>query len=301
MNEPQKADGEKESAEMQWPSVLRIGSIEDFQQSLAVAQLAFQLWQESKTSNVKLIEKASPKDFLGHAWELIEGAYACVVRPQSNKEYLAFEGGSDEAMEKVVDRILQEPVPFKKLFDPKRDKGAVGIIELHDVVTGKPIEVEWKVYRGKGGERAFYNLFLAYWRGIREERKKEFSLNPERYDKQRIEADLADVRSQIKTREDVLAGASADERKQLKKELQVLGEKRMELERRKYHVDLVNNDNAWKQGGQKVLDSWKTNGVPPNTFLALSRCRKARDNRAANLTKKPKRKRRLRTVKSWKH
>ena len=77
--EPQKRDGEKESAGVEWPSVLRIGSSEDFQQSLAVARLAVKLWQESKTSNVKSIEKASPKDFLADAWELIEGAYACVA------------------------------------------------------------------------------------------------------------------------------------------------------------------------------------------------------------------------------
>ena len=206
--------------------------------------------------------------------------------PQSNKEYLAFEGGSDEKMEKVVDRILQEPVPFKKLCDPERNKGAVETIEFHDVVAGKPIEVDWMVYTTK---KAFNDLFLAYWRGIRELRKKEFSLDRERYDKRRIEADLADVRSQIKTREDALHGANADERK-LKRELEVLGVKRMELEERKDEVELVNDDDAWKKRGQSVLDSWKENGVPPNTLLALARCRKARDNRAANLKKKPKRK-----------
>jgi len=283
---------------VQWPSVLRIGSSEDFQQSLAVAQLAFQLWQESETSNVKLIEKASPKGLSGGCVGVDWGRYACVVRPQSNKEYLAFEGGTDEAMEKVVDRILQEPVPFKKLCDPERNKGAVEIIELQDAVTRKPIEAEWMVYHTK---KAFDDLFWAYWGGIREERKKKFSLNPERYDKRRIDAELADVRSQIKMREDALAGASADEREELKKALEVFGVKRMELEQRMYHADLVNDDDAWKQRGQKVLDSWKKNGLLSNTFLALSRCRKARDNRAANLKKKPKRKRRLSAVKSRKH
>jgi hypothetical protein len=47
----------------------------------------------------------------------------------------------------------------------------------------------------------------------------------------------------------------------------------------------------WKEHGQSVLASWKTNGFPRNDFLALARFRRERDNRAANLPqKKPKRK-----------
>jgi hypothetical protein len=154
--EPQKADGEKESAEVEWPSVLRIGSGEEFQQSLAVAQLAFRLWQESKTSNVKLISKASPKDFLADAWELIEGAYTCVVRPQSNKEYLAEHHGSDKAMEDIVGRILiASYVPFQDLCDPEyKNRGETKTIH----------GVKWIVYRSELG---FDKLFWAYWEDCR--------------------------------------------------------------------------------------------------------------------------------------
>ena len=135
--EPQKRDGEKESAGAEWPSVLRIGSREDFQQSLGVAQLAFQFWQQRKT------EENSPKDFLADAWELIESAYAC-------------HHGSDKAMEKVIGRILIEShVPFQDLCDPdNKEKDETKTIH----------GVKWIVYRSELG---FDKLFWAYWEDCR--------------------------------------------------------------------------------------------------------------------------------------
>jgi hypothetical protein len=53
----------------------------------------------------------------------------------------------------------------------------------------------------------------------------------------------------------------------------------------------------WKERGQSVLVSWKRDGVPPAHFLALADFRRERENRAANLRKKPKRKRRRRMAK----
>jgi hypothetical protein len=185
---------------------------------------------------------------------------------EGNQNDLTTPAGSHEAAENVVGRILQKSlIPFKKLCNPEH-KGDSKPIELFDAETGKTIEVKWKVCCS---ERAFDNLFLAYWRGIREQWKKEFSLDRERYDKLRIEAELADVCSQIRSRENALHGPGRDERK-LKNELRDLGEKRMDLEQRKSLVDRVNDDKAWEKYGQSVLASWKRDGVPPNTFLALA-------------------------------
>jgi hypothetical protein len=101
---------------------------------------------------------------LAEAWELIQSASAHVSRPQTNAEYLVTEAGSDGAAENVVGSTLSASrVPFEKLCDPERNKGDTEIIKLSDVETGKTIEVEWRVYRGKGGERAFDNLFWDYW------------------------------------------------------------------------------------------------------------------------------------------
>jgi len=72
------AHGQSEPKETPWPSVPKIPG-DEFQQSFAVAQLALKLWQASKTSNVKLIEKSDPKDFLADAWELLESAREHVI------------------------------------------------------------------------------------------------------------------------------------------------------------------------------------------------------------------------------
>jgi hypothetical protein len=236
--ELQKADGEKESA---WPRELRIGSGEEFRQSFAVAHLAVKLcelkkaeiqkqWEaedkryshdsntavtdhekkqmnEGRQKQMELrMRTLAPEGFLDEAWKLIQRARKRVLRPQT---------GSDEAIEEVVEHRLQPNVPFKKLCDPERDKGAVEIIKLHNDVTGKPIEVEWRVYTiGK----ALDKLFWAYWR---------------------------------------------------------------------FKSTLTDN-NKWKEYGEALLASWKKNGLPPNTFLALAKFRREHDKRALNLKKKPK-------------
>ena len=151
--ELQKADGEKES---EWPSELKIGSGEEFQQSLAVAHLAVRLCELERTNpTVKREDKLKllPEKFLDDAWKLIEGARACVSRPQTNKEYLAAHCGSDEAMEEVVGRTLQASrIPFHNVCDPDyKNKEHTKIIH----------RLKWIVYRS---ERGFDDLFWAYWR-----------------------------------------------------------------------------------------------------------------------------------------
>jgi len=61
-------------------------------------------------------------------------------------------------------------------------------------------------------------------------------------------------------------------------------------EERALLATLARDEEKWKKRGQSVLESWKKDGVPPNTFLALAKFRKKRNNRAANLKKKPERK-----------
>ena len=58
-------------------------------------------------------------------------------------------------------------------------------------------------------------------------------------------------------------------------------------------TSIINDEGERKEYGRKMLASWKKDGVPPNDFLALARFRREQHNkRAANLKKKPKRKRR---------
>jgi hypothetical protein len=53
-----------------------------------------------------------------------------------------------------------------------------------------------------------------------------------------------------------------------------------------------------KKYGQSLLASWKRCGVPATAFSALAECRRERDNRAGNLKKKPKSRRRQLTAKA---
>jgi hypothetical protein len=253
------ADGQSEPKETPWPSVPKISG-DEFHQSFAVAQLALKLWQASKTSNMKSIEKAVPKDFLADAWELIKSASEQVLRPQTVAEYLVAHGGSHEAAETALARILSAPsVPFERLCNPERHKGDTESIKLLDAETGKTIEVEWKVYRGEGGERAFDNLFWNYWRDVGEKWK-------------RGDQEIGTVQK-----------------------LDTQGKPRRvncypEFERTEL-AKLARNTDAWKERGRSLLDSWKENGVPPPDFLALAKFRRERDNRAKNLKETPKRKR----------
>jgi hypothetical protein len=57
-------------------------------------------------------------------------------------------------------------------------------------------------------------------------------------------------------------------------------------------TSVIKNEVKRKEYGEAVLASWKRDGVPANTFLALVEFRKEHNHRAANLPKKPKRKRR---------
>ena len=185
MDHPASADNQNESTEK--PKIAKL----EFQQSFAVAQLAVKLCTLKKAESKAPLERESltPGNFLAAAWELIQSARKHVSRPQTDAEYLAAHGGSDEATENVLVRSQSKShIPFQKLCDPKyRNKGVS--VTIHGVT--------WKVFRS---ERAFDNLFWSYW----------------------------DATSIIKD----------------------------EGERKDY--------------GQKVLDSWKRDGVPPNTFLALA-------------------------------
>ena len=106
----ESADSQNESTESPWPRVPRITS-EEFQQSVAVAQLAVKLCElERANPTVKQDDKPNlrPEKFLDDSWKLIEKAREHVLRSESCEEYLARHAGSLEAGEAVVRRIVQD-------------------------------------------------------------------------------------------------------------------------------------------------------------------------------------------------
>ncbi len=320
---PTSEDGQNESTGEQWPRKLKI-KLDEFQQSYPVAQLAVKLcdlqkrelqnkWEvedkkyahdiqtavtESEKKRVNdernkqmgsRIATLAPEGFLVTAWQLIEKASEHVLRAQTDAEYLRQHDGSHEAGEKVVERKLQgSRIPFKKLCNRERREGDSEPIKLFDAESGRNIEVDWKVYTT---QKAFDNLFWAYWDDIGEVWKKEFSSNPKRYDIRRIETELADIRRQIGEQERAWQNVDAGARKQIGKQLADVRATERDLEQRKSLVKLVSDASDWKERGKQKLDEWKREGVPPNDFLALARFRRQRDKRAANLKTKPKRKR----------
>ena len=163
---PASGDGHNKSTETEWPCALKHAG-EEFQQSYAVAQLAVKLCELKKASSKTAAEKENlePDKFLAEAWDLIEKARERVLRSETNAEYLLRHGGSYEADENVVGRILSESrIPFEKLCDAKRSEGDSDQIRIETFSPeGKEetICVHWKVYTT---EKAFDNLFWAYWR-----------------------------------------------------------------------------------------------------------------------------------------
>jgi hypothetical protein len=127
----------------------KIGKGEECHLSVAVAQLAVKLCELKKANSNAPPEKENldPKNFLADAWELIEAAREHVSPPV---------GMSQEEAEQSLNKKLL--VPFKKLCDPKRNKGD------SETLCGE----HWKVYTTK---RAFDDLFLAYWHDIGEKWK----------------------------------------------------------------------------------------------------------------------------------
>ena len=158
----ESADKPNGSADTVSPTVLKIDNGEEFRQSLAVAELAVRLCQlkiaNPKTAPIQK-ENLDPKEFLEQAWKLIQGARQQVLRPQTDAEYLAERGGSHEAAENVVARILSASrVPFTKLCDSERNRGDTETI--HRGI--------WKVFTT---DRGFEDLFYAYWHNIGEKWK----------------------------------------------------------------------------------------------------------------------------------
>ena len=157
---PSSGDNQNETR-TEGPRVLKVASTDEFQQSVAVAQLAIKLCKleiaKRQTSLQK--ENLDSAKFLDQAWELIESARDHVLRSQTDTEYLVSHCGTPEAGENVVARILSASrVPFKKLCNKKE---TYTTIKLHDAETRKVIEVEWRVYKSEAG---FNKLFWAYWR-----------------------------------------------------------------------------------------------------------------------------------------
>ena len=243
-------DNQSESTEKPWPRVLSIAG-EEFQQSFAVARLAVELWKASKTSNVKLIEKASPKDFLADAWELIQKARTHVKRPATAVEYMAQGDGSHEELAVALGQLSEPNVAFAELCDPDRKGGGTETtIEVLDAGSGKRIEVKWKVYRSLLG---FEKLFWRWWCDVGEKWK--------RGDPEIGTVQVLDLKGKPR-REDHYKPA---ERKRL--------------------AARASNTAGWKRRGERLLRSWKEHGVPRAAFLALARFRRAHDKRAVNLTK----------------
>jgi hypothetical protein len=251
------------SANNQSDHKLKIADGEVFQQSVAVARLAVELWKASKTSNVKLIEKASPKDFLADAWELIESARGISMRPATPVEYMAQGDGSWEELAQALSHVAEPNVSFELLCDPERKGGATEPIEVFDAESGKRIEVEWKVYRSP---QAFDNLFRRYWCDIGEKWKR------------------GDPKIGTMPELDIAGKPLLDKNGK---------PRRINYEPQRYRIilkALVGVPHAWKDYGKDVLKRWKQNGVPLGDFLALAEFRRSQDKRAANL-KRPKKRR----------
>jgi hypothetical protein len=192
-------------------------------------------------------ENLDPANFVGQAWKLIEKTREQVLRPQSNAEYLVEHGGSHEAGETVVERILSaDRVAFKKLCNKEETYTE---IPLNDAGTGRTIEVAWKVYTT---EKAFDNLFWRYWNDLGEKWK-----DPKQAEEQgKLKFDGYSVQMY-----------SEEEQERLAK--------------------LARDADAWKWRGKQKLGEWKHAGIPPVGFLALERFRREHDKRALNLKKKP--------------
>jgi hypothetical protein len=117
---PASADKKGESTKT-WPRVPRIEG-DEFQQSVAVAQLAVQLCEMEKVALGALM--LDPDKYLGKAWELIKKAREHVLRPQTDIEYLIEQGSPREALAEVIGRHDRERmIPFASLCDPNRNKG----------------------------------------------------------------------------------------------------------------------------------------------------------------------------------
>jgi hypothetical protein len=165
------ANSQNESTKTLWPRVPKSAG-DEFQQSVAVAQLAVQLCEIKMAKSKMPLEKENldPKKFLEEAWNLIASAREHVLRPQTDIEYLIEQGSPREALAEVFWRRDRERmIPFASLCDPDRNKGDTETIEVLDAETGRTIQVNWKVYCS---ERGFENLFGAYWRNIGEKWKE---------------------------------------------------------------------------------------------------------------------------------
>jgi hypothetical protein len=185
---------------------------EEFEQSLEVAQLAVKLYELGKDNPIYKANKTKlgPEQFVVDTWKLIEKARDQVT--------ISLKTGwsHEEAQAWVGEQLEASRVPFERLCNPERNKGDTESIKLPDVETGETIGVEWKMYRGEGGERAFDELFWAYW--------------------------------------------------------------------------CATSIPAWhwwavRMYGEKLLASWKRDGVPPEDFLALARFRREQNDRSLNLQK----------------
>ena len=159
------ANSQTESTEAPWPRVLKIAG-EEFQQSVAVAQLAVRLC-ELEHARSKIVKQ--PDEYLLEAWELIQKARAHVMRPATPLEYMAGGDGSHEELAVALGQLSEPNVAFAELCDPDRKGGGTETIEVLDAKTGKRIKVKWKVYRSLLG---FEKLFGAYWLSKGEEWKE---------------------------------------------------------------------------------------------------------------------------------
>jgi hypothetical protein len=248
-------NNESEPSKASWPSVLQIDG-DEFQQSVAVAQLAVKLCElkMAKVTAPLEKEKLDPKDFLAEAWKLVESAHEHVLRPQTDLEYLVDAQDDKQRLAEIFERKRRESlIPFQKLCDPKRNQGD------SETIHG----VDWKVYRSEPG---FNNLFWDYWREVGEKCKS----------RDREIGTVEELDTSGKARK--VDYYSPAERQELAK--------------------LARDEDAWRKRGESMLASWKSNGVPTVDLFALAKFRRKRDNRAANLKKKPKRKRRRRMAKA---
>ena len=156
---PGSADGENEGEALRRSGVPELGQ-EEFAQSLAVAQLAVKLCELAIGNPINQSNKAelTAEKFVADARALIKKAREHVSVPLPGMGW-----SGDEAQDFVAGVLAESRVTFVRLCDCGRNKGDRELIVLRDAVTGETIEVDWLMYRGAGGERAFDTMFRSYW------------------------------------------------------------------------------------------------------------------------------------------
>lgn len=256
---PTTGDGENESRETQWPSVPKIASADEFRQCLAVARLAVKLCELQKRE-------------LQNKWEAEDKKYAHDIQTavtESEKKRV------NEERNKQMDLRIATLDPEGFL------SRAWQLIESAGEHVSRPqTNAEYLEEKG-GSDKAAEAVVRRIMKASRISFNRLCNPKPNQVNSKSIEIHGADGT--------------------------------INVDWKPYTTELAFDNLFWdywnanseikdegkrKQYGQSLLTSWKRDGVRPNDFLALRRFRRERNNRAENLKKKPKTKRRRLTAKA---